>query len=171
MNKFDLENQYQLFLQRMDLRETEMPADQRRETKRTFMAALGQMLMICVHDLDAFKNPLTTEAVPYMSDQVKEFFEKEIEYQSKHSEVTKPLPANVDELIDDLLVSVFRQEWMDDEEWKDFLNLFLSQQPEFIETIKSDLITGIKNGYDIDYQLKIVKEHLSTVRTIKSKMN
>lgn len=79
MNKFNLEYQYQLFLQRMGLSESQMPADQRREIKRTFMAAMGQMLMICVHDLDSFKNPLVTETVPYMSDQVKEFFVKEID--------------------------------------------------------------------------------------------
>lgn len=79
MSNFNLEYQYQLFLQRMDLTEKEMPADQRKETKRTFMAALGIMLVICVEDLDAFKNPLTTEAVPYMFDQVNEFFQKEIQ--------------------------------------------------------------------------------------------
>lgn len=83
MNKFDLEHQYQLFLQRLDLTENEMPADQRKETKRTFMAALGIMLVICVEDLDAFKNPLTTEAVPHMFDQVNEFFQKEIQLEQK----------------------------------------------------------------------------------------
>lgn len=79
MNNFNLEHQYQLFLQRMDLTESQMHPTQRVETKRTFMAAMGQMLMICVHDLDSFKNPLVTEAVPFMIDQVKEFFFKEIE--------------------------------------------------------------------------------------------
>lgn len=67
----------------MGLSESQMPADQRKEIKRTFMAALGQMLMICVNDLNSFKNPLVTEAVPYMSDQVKEFFANQIDHAEK----------------------------------------------------------------------------------------
>lgn len=93
MNTFNLEHQYQLFLQRMDLTESQMPADQRREIKRTFMAALGQMLMICVHDLDSFKNPLVTEAIPYMSDQIKEFFANEVDdyEKEKHRRLTNKM--------------------------------------------------------------------------------
>ena len=78
MNKFDLEYQYHLFLQRMGLSESQMPADQRREIKRTFMAAMGQMLMICVVDLDSLKHPQSSECITYMSDQIKDFFAREI---------------------------------------------------------------------------------------------
>jgi len=83
MNNFNLEYQYQMFLQRVGLSESQMPADQRREIKIAFMAAMGQMLMICVNDLNSFKNPLVTEAVPYMSDQIKEFFANQIDHAEK----------------------------------------------------------------------------------------
>jgi len=83
MKKFDLEKQWKLYLERMDMKEENLHPVQLQETKRAFMGAMGLMLAICVDDLDSFKNPVTGEAVVYMIDQVKEFFQKEIQ---KHLE-------------------------------------------------------------------------------------
>lgn len=89
MNKFDLETQWKLYLERMDLKEENLHPMQLQETKRAFMGAMGQMLMICNDDLDSFKNPVTGEAVVYMIDQVTDYFQKEI--QKHQQELNKEL--------------------------------------------------------------------------------
>lgn len=48
MNKpeFNLEHQYQLYLKRVKLNESQMSPIQRKELKRAFMGACGQMLIL-----------------------------------------------------------------------------------------------------------------------------
>ena len=48
MNKpeFNLEHQYQLYLERVGLKEAQMHPAQRTETKRAFMGACGQLLVL-----------------------------------------------------------------------------------------------------------------------------
>lgn len=44
--KYTMEFQWQEYLKRMGMRESAMPPDQIRETKRAFMGAMGQMLVL-----------------------------------------------------------------------------------------------------------------------------
>jgi len=49
--EFNLEHQYQLYLQRVGLSETLMPVAQMRESKRAFMGACGQILIMLRDDV------------------------------------------------------------------------------------------------------------------------
>lgn len=51
MNQFNLEKQYQLYLERVNMDEDRMHPVQRTETRRAFMGACGQLLMLIMNDL------------------------------------------------------------------------------------------------------------------------
>ncbi len=75
MDIFNVEYQYQLYLERVGLKESEMNPIQRVETKRAFMGACGQMLMLLRDDV--FELPtdeMAVEALENMIEQVGKFF-------------------------------------------------------------------------------------------------
>ncbi len=51
MEKFNLEIQYQKYLERVGFKESQMGDTQRVETKRAFMGGCGQMLVILRDDI------------------------------------------------------------------------------------------------------------------------
>lgn len=80
--EFNLEHQYQLYLSRCKLVEAEMPEDQRRETKRTFFGACGQMLVLLRDDITKLEDDDGAEMLQNMLNQVAAFWLNESKRQS-----------------------------------------------------------------------------------------
>lgn len=74
---FNLENQYQLYLERVGLKEANMHPVQRTETKRAFIGACGQMLILLRDDLGALEESKAIETMQDMINQAGEYFMKE----------------------------------------------------------------------------------------------
>lgn len=74
MNKFKIENQYKLYLERMELDESKMPEVQRVETKRVFYGAFGQLLMLLQHDITELSDEEGFKALDSMINEVGQFF-------------------------------------------------------------------------------------------------
>ncbi len=83
---FDLNQQWSLFLERCQIHERQMPEDQRREMKRAFMGACGQMLILLRDELGDYDDKHGVEAsskvLQNMLDQVGAFWENETKKQS-----------------------------------------------------------------------------------------
>lgn len=86
---FDLNHQWGLFCQRAGIPENKMPVDQRREMKRAFFGACGQMLILLKDELGDWSDKHGDEAaanvLQNMLDQVQSFWE---------GEVAKQMPKN-----------------------------------------------------------------------------
>lgn len=76
-NPFDLEIQYKLYLERVNLKEHEMHPIQRQETKRAFYGACGQILVVLRDEVGPLDMDLGIEALDSMHDQVLSFWEKQ----------------------------------------------------------------------------------------------
>jgi len=74
---FDLEHQYQLYLKRVGLKETNMNSVQKTETRRAFMGACGQMLILLRDDLGKLEESKAIETMQDMINQVQVHFMKE----------------------------------------------------------------------------------------------
>lgn len=76
MNKpeFNLEHQFLLYLQRVGLSDTLMSVAQMRETKRAFMGACGQMLVVLRDDLGELDEEQGVETLQNMLEQVSNFW-------------------------------------------------------------------------------------------------
>jgi len=74
---FDLEHQYQLYLERVGLKEANMHSVQRTETKRAFIGACGQILILLRDDLGALEESNAIETMKDMINQVGAYFMKE----------------------------------------------------------------------------------------------
>ena len=61
MEQFNLEKQYQLYLERVGITESQMHPIQKIETKRAFMGACGQMLILLRDDLGALEEDKAIE--------------------------------------------------------------------------------------------------------------
>lgn len=78
MKKIDLEEQFEMYLKKMELNSGNIPYVQYVETKRAFMAACGQMLIIFRDEIGTIENE--EEAVKQMKglwDQVADYWKKE----------------------------------------------------------------------------------------------
>ena len=73
-SKFDLNYQYSLYLERVGLKEANMNPIQRAETKRAFIGACGQMLILLRDDLAALPEDEGVEEMQGMLNQVGDFF-------------------------------------------------------------------------------------------------
>ncbi len=76
MDKFNLEKQYELYLQRVNLKESDMGEVQKREMRATFIGACGQMLILLRDDLGVLPEDLAIETMQDMINQVAEYFMK-----------------------------------------------------------------------------------------------
>lgn len=74
---FDLEHQYRLYLDRVGLKEANMHPVQKIETRRAFMGACGQMLILLRDDLGSLEESKATETMQDMINQVQVHFMKE----------------------------------------------------------------------------------------------
>jgi hypothetical protein len=73
---FNLEEQYQLYLKRVALKESEMHPTQKKQLRQTFMGACGQMLLLLRDDLGKLEEPEAIEAMQNMLNQVSDYFLK-----------------------------------------------------------------------------------------------
>lgn len=76
MNKpeFNLEHQYQLYLERVGLKESQMPPIQRKELKRAFMGACGQMLILLRDEVGELDENEALEVYKDLLEQVGKFW-------------------------------------------------------------------------------------------------
>jgi hypothetical protein len=75
--KFDLEEQYRLYLLRMSLRETEMHPQQRLQLKQTFYGSAGQMLIMLRDDVSALPEEQAVAALDDLIQQVVNYFQNQ----------------------------------------------------------------------------------------------
>jgi len=78
MNKFNLENQYQLYLKRVGLNEKQMPPLQKKQLKQSFMGACGQMLLLLRDDVGALEEDAAILTMENMIKQVGNYFAKQV---------------------------------------------------------------------------------------------
>lgn len=74
MNIFNLENQYQLYLQRMGMNEHAMHEVQKKQLRQTFMAACGQLLLLLRDDFGELDDMTACDTLQDMLNQVSNFF-------------------------------------------------------------------------------------------------
>lgn len=72
--EFDLEYQYQLYLKRVKISESQMHPIQRVETKQAFMAACAQMLFLLRDEVAALPEDEAIEVFEKMKNQVGQYF-------------------------------------------------------------------------------------------------
>lgn len=82
MSKFNIENQYKLYLKRMNLNEDKMPKTQIIETKRAFYGAFGQLLMLLQNDITSLSDEQALKTLDNMINQVGHFFLNETHKQN-----------------------------------------------------------------------------------------
>lgn len=76
--QFDLEYQYQLYLKRVALKESDMGSIQKTVMKNAFMGACGQMLILLQEDVGTIENEdEAIEVLQHMKSQVGTYFLKE----------------------------------------------------------------------------------------------
>ena len=64
------------------------------------------------------------------------------------------------EEVDRLLKDLFREDWMDDEDWIGFLEEVERTSGITPERLSSDIETGVNNGYPFETQIQMLKENL-----------
>lgn len=74
---FNLDYQYQQYLQRMKLNEATMFPEQKRQIKQTFYGACGQILMLLQEDIGALPDEEAVEALHRLIVQVDQFWIRE----------------------------------------------------------------------------------------------
>lgn len=79
---FDLEHQYQLYLQRVGLSESRMGDVQKQETKRAFMGACGQMFVLLRDELSKLDEDVAIQKWQAMLNQAKNYFIEETNKQN-----------------------------------------------------------------------------------------
>ena len=76
MEQFNLEYQYQEYLKKVKLKESEMSPMQQKETRQAFMGACGIMLIVLRDEVSKFEEDKAIEIMQGMFDQVGEYFLK-----------------------------------------------------------------------------------------------
>lgn len=76
--EFNLEHQYQLYLQRMALSESTMHPQQKIQLRQTFFGASGQMLILLRDKLSKLEEEKAIETLQDLINQVGNFFLAEI---------------------------------------------------------------------------------------------
>lgn len=74
MQEFNLENQYQLYLQRMSLSESTMHPQQKIQLRQTFFGASRQMLILLRDELSKLEEEKAMETLQDLINQVGNFF-------------------------------------------------------------------------------------------------
>jgi predicted transcriptional regulator len=62
--------------------------------------------------------------------------------------------------VDRLLEELFREDWMNDDDWNNFLEEVERTSGITIERLSSDIEIGVNNGYSFDTQIQMLKENL-----------
>lgn len=77
MSVFNLNVQWKKYLERSGVSEEKMPEDQRREMKRAFFGACGQMLILLRDDVSIYPEAKAAGIMQKMLDQVGNFWQTE----------------------------------------------------------------------------------------------
>lgn len=56
-----------------------------------------------------------------------------------------------------LLKDLFFEDWMDENDWTEFLDEFFRQTGTSIKSLCDDIKIGINNGYSLEYQINALK--------------
>ena len=76
-SKFNIEYQYTLYLEKMNLKEEQMHPVQKQETKMAFISGMGHMLKLMFDDVADMQLEQGVTALDDMFNQVNDFFKKE----------------------------------------------------------------------------------------------
>lgn len=76
MKEFNLENQYQLYLKRVALNETEMHHEQRKQLRQAFMGACGQIILLLRDEVGKLEEDEAIKVMENMIEQVGNYFLK-----------------------------------------------------------------------------------------------
>lgn len=60
--------------------------------------------------------------------------------------------------INKLLSDLFREKWMDDDDWSEMLSEVFRKSGLSIERLSIDIEIGIKNGYSVEQQIEKIQE-------------
>lgn len=82
MEEFDLEKQYQLFLERIGLSEKTMHPIQKAQIKQTFYGAIGQLIILFRDNLTKLEEDKAVNVLGYLLNQVGDYFIKESNMQN-----------------------------------------------------------------------------------------
>lgn len=74
MQEFNLEYQYQLYLQNMSLSESKMHPEQKKQLRQTFFAASGQMLLLLRDEISKLDEEVAIKILSDLLQQVTHFF-------------------------------------------------------------------------------------------------
>jgi hypothetical protein len=74
MIQFDIEVQYQLYLKRVALNESQMHPEQKKQLRQAFYGACGQMLILLRDDLAALEENKAIDTMQKMLDQIGKYF-------------------------------------------------------------------------------------------------
>lgn len=74
---FDLEHQYRLYLERMNLRETDMHPVQRLQLKQTFYGSAGQVLLMLRDDVGKLPDDQAVNVLEDLISQVFNYFKSQ----------------------------------------------------------------------------------------------
>lgn len=72
--KFNLEQEYQKYLKRVQLSETTMHPDQKRETRRAFVGGITQLFVFATTDMIKLPEEQSNEALQHINDQLTRFW-------------------------------------------------------------------------------------------------
>ena len=65
--------------------------------------------------------------------------------------------------VEKLLKDLFFENWMDEEDWKEFLIELEKASGVTLTSLSNDIEIGVKNGYNLETQIAIIKQALKTV--------
>lgn len=74
--EFSLEHQYQLYLERVKLKEFQMSEVQKKEMRQVFMGACGQMIILLRDEVAKYPDEQAVEILQDMLNQVGDYFLK-----------------------------------------------------------------------------------------------
>ena len=65
--------------------------------------------------------------------------------------------------VEKLLKDLFFENWMDDEDWKEFLRELGKVSGVTLTSLSNDIEIGVKNGQSLETQIAMIKQVLKTV--------
>ena len=80
MNHFSLEERYQFYLGKVELKEENMSLVQQVETKRAFMAGCAEVLLMMTDKIADMEEAEAVQKIDSLVDQIQEFWETQEEY-------------------------------------------------------------------------------------------
>ena len=67
--------------------------------------------------------------------------------------------------IEALLKDLFFEDWMNSDDWQEFETAFFKEMGVTYKELSMQIEDGIKNGYNIEYQISLIKNHYSLYKS------